>query len=459
VYRPVLLEAPLKVYRDYRASQGFNKRNLRLAEYKFERYSSDSSSWTLPITLIFTPGRKVRLFLSFLLIVLLFLNAGCALKKEVPSEPVWTAKNSLLEIPPQQLSDMGDSEELISSIDLSLRFLNKRSEDTLYQFGTREVPLMQVKETLLDLRARILELGLGQELFDYIEKNYEFYQSAATRVLFTGYFEASLNGAREKSERYHYPLYAVPDDLVRIDLKDFIDTEKHPALQTDKRGKLKDKRLVPYYSREDIDSRGKLADKGLEIIWVDDSVAAFFLHIQGSGIVYLEDGSSLRVNYADKNGHPYRALGRLLIDQGKIKREDVSMQSIVSYLKQNPEEVEELLNYNPSYIFFRELDEGPIGSIGVALTPMRSIATDYRLFPRGALAFVKTQLPVYGPNGEIQSWTEFSALVLNQDTGGAIRGAGRVDLFTGHGESSELLAGPLKEEGELIFLLKKSDKN
>jgi len=397
-----------------------------------------------------------RIFILFVF----FLVAGCALVEKKPSELVWTPQNSLKQVSSFQIQDIGEEQALLQSIDQSLRFLNKRSGDTLYQFGEKEVPLVHVKETLVDLKAKILELGVGQDLFDYIEKNYEFYQSAAPHVLFTGYFEASLNGAREKSERYHYPLYAVPDDLIRIDLKDFIDTEKHPDLRTDKRGRLsKDKRLVPYYSREEIDSLGKLADKGLEIVWVDDPVAAFFLHIQGSGIVYLEDGSSLRVNYAEKNGHPYRALGRLLIDQGKLKREDVSMQSIVSYLEHNPEEVEELLNYNPSYIFFRVLDEGPIGSIGVPLTPMRSIATDYRLFPRGALAFVKTQLPVYEPNGEIQSWADFSALVLNQDTGGAIRGAGRVDLFTGHGEASELLAGPLKERGDLIFLLKKIDKN
>jgi len=395
----------------------------------------------------------------FIVAIVLFGHTACTLREKAPPEIVWSSENALVRVAAPELADFGNKELLVRSIDQSLRYLNKLDKEAIYRFGPDTVPVQQVIDTLIDFRARLIELGLSEEFFRYLKSHYDFFGSAASDVLFTGYFEASLYGADQPDKRYSYPLYGVPDDLVRINLKDFIDTEKHTGLPASLRARVADdNRAVPYYSREEIDSLGALANRGLELVWVDDAVAAFFLHIQGSGIVYFEDGRAMRVNFADTNGHPYRALGRLFIDQKILPREEISMQSLVAYLEDNPEQAADMMNYNPSYIFFRSVDEGPIGSIGVPLTPLRSVATDYRLFPRGALAFVRTRLPEFNQSGDIDSWKDFSAFVLNQDTGGAIRGAGRVDLFTGHGERSELLAGPLKEHGELIFLLKKADK-
>lgn len=371
-------------------------------------------------------------------------------------EVVWTPENSLVKIAPISVEDFGSKESLLESIDQSLRYLDKLDPEKTYQFGEEQVGVPRVRATLIDFREKVVDLGLGSKLSDYLESNYDFFSSAAQDVLFTGYFEASLFGARKPDKIFNYPLYQVPDDMLRIDLNQFFDTKQFAGIPTDLRARITDQdKLFPYYSRQEIDSNGALAGRDLELVWVDDPIAAFFLHIQGSGIVYFEDGTSLRVNYADKNGQPYRALGNLFIKEQILPREEISMRSLVSFLRENPDRVTEMLNYNPSYIFFRSVDEGPIGSIGVPLTPMRSIATDYRIFPRGALAFIRTRLPDYNGGKEIESWQDFSAFVLNQDTGGAIRGANRVDLFTGHGDESEDLAGPLKESGQLIFLLKR----
>jgi len=172
-------------------------------------------------------------------------------------------------------------------------------------------------------------------------------------------------------------------------------------------------------------------------------------------MVRLSDGSCFQVSYAQSNGRAYRSIGKLLIDSGRATREELSMQGIKRYLRERPEEIREILNHNESYVFFRIVEEGPVGSIGVALTGGRSIATDPALFPRGALAFLKTRKPVIGPDGGIRSWVPFSRFVLNQDTGGAITGAGRADLFFGRGIEAEIAAGHLKEEGELYFLVLK----
>ncbi len=400
-------------------------------------------------------GNKVP-FLILLLLVL--LCAACAVKTKKPEQPVWSKQNALVKSSSFIPLDNGEASTLIAAIDQSLKYLGRLNKSHVFNFGAEEIELRRVKETLLDLREKTETMGLTQDLFEYINSNYDFYSSAAPEVLFTGYFEASLFGSLNRNNRYNYPLYGVPQDLIRVELKQFLDPEKFSGLPSFFRGKLVDgNSLVPYYSRGEIDFEHKLDGQDLELVWVDDPFAAFFLHIQGSGIVYLDNGDKLRVNFADTNGHPYRALGRVLIEENILSREQVSMQSILAYLKDNPQRMQELLSYNPSYVFFRLVEEGPIGSINVPLTPLRSIATDYRLFPRGALAYVKTEFPLYDEVGNIIAKKEFSGFVLNQDTGGAIRGAARVDLFTGHGDQAELLAGPLKDRGHLLFLLKRED--
>jgi membrane-bound lytic murein transglycosylase A len=213
--------------------------------------------------------------------------------------------------------------------------------------------------------------------------------------------------------------------------------------------------VVPYFTRKDIDSDRRLDDGGYELLWVSDRVDLFFLQIQGSGKVVFRDGTICRVNYDCSNGRPYRSIGKLLIDEGKIAQEDMSLQQIRLYLRSNPEEVERILNHNESYVFFRFVDDGPLGAIAVPLTAGRSIATDLSLFPRAALAFVETERPLMDENGLLESWETFGRFVLNQDTGGAIRGPGRVDIFWGAGPYAEMAAGHLKQQGTLYFLVQK----
>jgi len=267
--------------------------------------------------------------------------------------------------------------------------------------------------------------------------------------LFTGYYEPLLEGALEPDERFRYPLYRRPDDLVAVDLGHF-----DPELEGESlRGRVEGGRLVPYAERAEI-AAGALDGRGLELLWVDDPIDKFFLEIQGSGQVRLRDGRTIRVGYADKNGRPYRAIGRDLVAMGALTAETVSMQSIRAWLEANPDRAREIMNRNPSYVFFHRLEgldeaSGPLGSQGVPLEPGRSLAVDRRFWPMGAPFYLDATAPY--PEGE----RPFRRLVIAQDTGGAIRGPIRGDVFFGAGPLAEYVAGHMKSRGRLYILLPK----
>lgn len=358
------------------------------------------------------------------------------------------------EIP--QLEDDPDLDSLSHAINQSLTYLDRLPAGQHFQYGPYRVSVARVRDTLLYFKS-ILEEDKGQGLSSRLREDFLWFRAAGQdifgKVLFTGYYEPLLEGKREPDEVFRYPIYQRPPDLLRIDLGAFRERFKGERLM----GRLQGQSIIPYYSRAEIDGEGSLAEKELEIAWFKDPVDLFFLHIQGSGQVILEDGQRIHVNYDGANGHPYRSIGKILIDEGEIPREEMSMQAIRAYMQNHPERLQEILYANPSYIFFDASDVGPFGSISVALTPGRSIATDSRLFPKGGLSLIETQRPVVDGDGQITAWKEFSRFVLNQDTGGAIRGAGRVDLFCGSGPEAELMAGHLNHEGRLYFLLKKAD--
>jgi len=267
--------------------------------------------------------------------------------------------------------------------------------------------------------------------------------------LFTGYYEASLKGSRTRSERYRTPLYKRPPDLITANLGLFSDELKGKRIA----GRVKDGELAPFPARKEIEA-GALAGKGLELVWVDDPVDAFFLQIQGSGRVALDDGSELRVGYAAQNGRDYVPIGRKLIERGALARENVSMQSIRKWLADNPDQADGVMNENPSFVFFRELKgDGPVGAQGVALTAGRSIAVDRRHVPYGLPLWLETQAPdadAAKPDGA------FHRLMVAQDTGGAIRGAVRGDVFWGYGEEAAGRAGRMKHPGRWFLLLPKA---
>lgn len=269
--------------------------------------------------------------------------------------------------------------------------------------------------------------------------------------LATGYFEPLLKGSRVRKGKFRTALYRQPDDLLVIDL-----ASAYPQLKGLRlRGKLDGNRVVPYETRAEIEKSGKLA--GHEIVWVDDVLDAFFLEIQGSGRVYIpESGETIRLAYANQNGRPYRSIGRYLLDRGELKPGQASSQQIRQWIRKNPERLREVLDSNPSYVFFREerIDdpsEGPKGALGVPLTPERSIAIDPRHIPLGAPVFVDTTRPY--------SSVPLQKLMLAQDTGGAIRGAVRADYFWGFGPQAGEMAGKMKQKLKVWLLLPKQPEN
>jgi membrane-bound lytic murein transglycosylase A len=262
--------------------------------------------------------------------------------------------------------------------------------------------------------------------------------------LITGYYEPMLHGARRRGGAYQTPLYKVPDDLLNIDLASIYPKLKGMVL----RGRLSGRKVVPYGTRADIE-RANLPGK--ELVWVNDPVEAFFLEVQGSGRVKLDDsGETVRVAYADQNGHPYKAIGRWLVEQGELTVEQATAQGIKAWIAAHPERRQELFNVNPSYIFFKEerLPDpgiGPKGALGVPLTPARSVAIDPKFLPLGAPIFLSTTEP--------GSETPMRRLVMGQDTGGAIRGEVRADFFFGFGDGAADNAGRMKQRGAIWVLL------
>jgi membrane-bound lytic murein transglycosylase A len=267
--------------------------------------------------------------------------------------------------------------------------------------------------------------------------------------LFTGYYEPLLHGSRKRGGKYTVPLYLRPPELVMVDLGDFREELRGQRIA----GKVVGGNLEPYPGRREIDE-GALSGRRLELVWVDDPVDAFFLHIQGSGRVRLAEGGEMRVGYAAQNGHPYRAIGRDLIERGALRREEVSMQTIRQWLEANPEQAAEVMQKNASYVFFQEIEgEGPLGAEGVPLTPGRSLAVDRKFLPLGVPLWLAASLP---PAAEGQPGRKLRRLMVAQDTGGAIRGPVRGDVFWGHGEEAAEIAGKMRHRGRLWVLLPKA---
>ena len=292
--------------------------------------------------------------------------------------------------------------------------------------------------------------GKAREFFEAQFAPYEARNGTETEGLFTGYFEPELHGATQADGRYAVPLYARPDDLVTVDLGLF-----RSALVGERvAGRVADGALEPYATRAEIEG-GALAAEELELVWVDDPIDAFFLHIQGSGRIAFEDGTARRIAYAATNGHSYFAIGRRLVDLGALSREDVSMQTIRDWLAANPERASEVMHENASYVFFRWLEEGqategPVGTQGVALTAGRSLAVDRRFVPMTVPIWLESAAPDPDPAKEDRL---LRRLMVAQDTGGAIRGPVRGDVFWGTGAEAGPVAGRMKHAGRYWLLL------
>jgi peptidoglycan lytic transglycosylase A len=397
-------------------------------------------------------GIRPLLGILILGIGMAWLAMGCGVEKRPPEKPA----PALVLLSEKQYPDFSDDmplETLAESISRSLAYLNKVPAERQFTFGEDSFSARHIIRSLEQFLEFIQTNPGPGDMRRFITDHYRVYaspgRSPEREILFTGYYEPLLQGSLEQNGPYQYPLYRRPDDLVTVNLSLFSPDYGDKRLV----GRYTGQSVVPYYDRLEIDQKSALAGKVSPLAWVSDPIDLFFLHIQGSGKILLPDQSEIRVHYHGANGRPYRSIGKLLIDEGKISREEMSLQAIKSYLKHNPTEMQTIFNYNPSYVFFKTEKEGPLGSLSQPLTPGRSIATDYRLFPKAALAFIECLKPEANGDGEIDAWVPFSRFVLNQDTGGAIRGNARVDLFWGNGPYAELAAGHLKHPGRLYFLV------
>ena len=386
---------------------------------------------------------------SFAILAAAIFFACAVPRPEIPVRPALESEALIDDLGPDSLR---------AAIGQSLAYVEKLPPDRILGEAPRPFTVHEVRESLLAFD-KLLDLWGCRECFvRQLNARFEFLPSSPdpqfSDVLFTGYYQPVIEGSLASTEKFRYPIYGQPADLItaeRVTLEPKLTVEKIF-------GRAEGEAFMPYHSRREIDEAGSLQGRGLEIAWVADPIDLFFLHIQGSGIIHLPDGRQLNVGYAAQNGLPYRSIGRLLIDQGKLSKEEVSMQRLRQYLNENPQERNEILAYNESYVFFRILENGPLGSLGVPVTAERSMATDSRLFPKGALAWIQTQTPVIDAAGQLIGWRPIARFVLNQDTGGAIRGLQRADLYFGTGEGPAGLAGYMNRAGKIFFLVLKRDQ-
>jgi membrane-bound lytic murein transglycosylase A len=379
------------------------------------------------------------------LALLTLLLSACAERKEAPRPPVLLLEPVAFTALPGWRED--DPSGALEAFRRSCARLARQDDGT--PFGPAPIPgtVADWRPACADAARTPLAADAARAFFEAVFTPYRVTDRGRAEGLFTGYYEPLLAGARTPDDRFRYPLYRRPPDLVGVDLGRF-----DPELSGRRiAGRVEDGQLIPYYPRASIE-QGALAGRGLELLWLDDPIGRFFLQIQGSGQIRLREGGIVRVGYADQNGHPYYAIGRELAAMGAIPQERMSMQAIRAWLLANPAKAPEIMAKNRSYVFFREQPElagapGPLGAQGVPLTPGRSLAVDRRFLPLGAPLWLDASAPY--PEGE----RPLRRLLVAQDTGGAIRGPVRGDLFWGSGPLAEHLAGHMQSTGRLFLLL------
>ncbi|MGD8241807.1 MAG: MltA domain-containing protein [Desulfobacterales bacterium] len=402
----------------------------------------------------------MKLRIQTRLMVLCFVGgilwqAGCTPHKPTPpAEPGAELYALSAEDWPVFADDM-DYDGLEDAINQSLVYLSRLPEDRRFRFGTATYPKYHMVQSLELLRDFAATRPDQERLQQFLRRHYQLFRSIGRppngEVLYTGYFEPLYPGSLNPSPVYNIPVYGIPEDLVSVNLSLFSPEWAGQRIV----GRLEGHQLLPYHTRAKIIQDNVLQTKAPIIAWLQDPVDLYFLQVQGSGSIKTPAGQKIRILYAAQNGHPSELVGRHLIRENKVPPEEMSMQRIRRYFREHPEDTERLLNQDPSFVFFRIGETGPLGNLGVEVTPGRSIATDRNLFPPGALAYITTQKPLVSGDRTIAQWTPLKRFVLNQDTGGAIKGPGRADLFWGSGAYAETAAGHLQHTGSLYFLILK----
>ena len=353
-----------------------------------------------------------------------------------------TEKEDLAKIPDYGLLKKSDWSAIESSFE---------SDNVLLTWTAwlRSCSVLKQKDTwkkVCDLAEDIKEPS-DENIKNYFKKYFNLYSATnmdgSDTGTITGYYQPILKGSKVKTSHYKVPLYTTPKDLITVDL-----SEVYPELKSKRlRGKLAGNKLIPYLSRAEIDGQGSpLA--GNEIVWVEDPVEAFFLEIQGSGIIQFDNGEAMQIGYADQNGYPFKAIGSTLVQKKEITMAEASMEGIKNWARKNITKLRDFLNMNASYVFFRKLPNdlpGPIGALGVSIEAERSVAIDPKFIPLGAPIFLSTTQP--------NASEPLERLMVAQDTGGAIRGGVRADFYWGSGDEAGRKAGSMKQQGKIWTLL------
>lgn len=366
---------------------------------------------------------------------------GCRLTPEY-GRPLPPGAPALLELEPDDprpdfAAQFYERDEILPALNRSIAWT--RREHARQFFPIEGVTHARALRSLERFREILIESQSAEEFARMLEREFTVYKSAGWDgrgggVLFTGYCTPILAGDTRRSETYRYPLYALPPDLVKGEHGEILGRRTASGS------------LEPYPSRRAIEAGALLANQDLELVWLRDPLDAFIAHVNGSAFVELPDGRELKFGYAGKNGRPYRSLGAELIAADEVEPEDLSLAGLREWAARNPGRLQPYLDKNESYVFFTSIEGTPRGSLNVEVEPGRTIATDKTLFPRGALVYVDTTIP--GPDGP----RLFERFVLDQDTGGAIRTAGRADLYLGVGPEAERQAGATKAEGQMYYL-------
>ncbi|MBN1419397.1 MAG: MltA domain-containing protein [Planctomycetes bacterium] len=393
--------------------------------------------------------RESRGIFRLLVILSASLGYGCRTAEPVPDydRPLPPGEVALeLVTDPAEYPDFsvddGGRESLIAAIDNSLDYLSRPSSEAYFPYLT--ISHERVVASLRAFREIVAGSPDPRDWRARVERDFDVYRSKGWNgkggVLFTGYCQPIYEARLQRGGPFQVPLYRLPPDLVK--------TEDGTCLGR----RLPDGSIAPYWTRTDIDGRRVLEGKGLELCWVQDPFQAYVIHVQGSAKLILEGGREFSIGYAGKNEHPYRSIGEILIRDGRIRKDELSLTTLERYFARHPEAYG-ILEQNPSYVFFTEREGGPYGSLNVPVTAHRSIATDKAVFPRAAVAFFDAPVPVIA--GATVSFRRRGAFVLDQDTGGAIRSAGRCDIFFGIGDQAKLFAGHARAEGKLFYIFLK----
>ena len=374
-----------------------------------------------------------------------------------------SAAPTLIKMDPKQIPSLkedGDLTSLKLAIDRSLLYFNQLPTNYSFNFGEESYSTQDQIESLLHLKKFLNKKHSKKSLAKFIKKEFlifRYSEAPVNGITFSSYYEYGLLASLTPNEEFRYPLYSRPPELVDVPLEKF-DINKRGERVV---GKVVGKELQAYYSREQIDSYKIFKERGLEIAWAKDPLEILFLQIQGSGWIKTPQGETYHIRYTGDNGHPYRSVGLYLIQSGIIPKENFSRQRMIDTLTRMSEDKRQaILNINPRYVFFEIVsDTVPIrGSLSVPLTAGRSIATDPKFYPPGALAWIQTQKPTFDREGNKVGTEEVSRLVLNQDEGGAIKGINRVDFFAGRGPEAKKMAENLWYPGEIYILIKRKQR-